>query len=116
MLKDIAAITGIKQTGTKAELVDRILEFMQEPSTDLMIHKSAGSPAKRSRSKKGSKGKKGKKNSTGEKRPMSSYMLWANEHRAEVKKEYNISSVKEIGSKLGEVSTHGCAACCIGAH
>jgi len=35
------------------------------------------------------------------KRPLSAFFIWANEHRDEVKVEHNLSSLGEIGKKLG---------------
>jgi hypothetical protein len=115
-LREIARFFAVDDEGERDDLVETILKYVEKPFPS---DKEASSPKKSSSkkssssksskkssksSKSGEKKKRRKKDPNAPKRPLSSYMLFCQDHRAEVKtklgKDYDIT---DMAKKLGKM-------------
>lgn len=97
ILKLVAQILDISEGGTKAKLIQRITEFLSKPTASGHAYKKAsasGSTKKASKRKAGSEDKP--------KRAPTSFMLFSNENRAEIRKQHPDMDIKDVARTLGE--------------
>lgn len=92
-LKPILGLLGLQVTGTKEELVDRLLSFLRSPED------SGAQYTPFSMGKKKSTKKKSKKKASAP-RKKSGYMLYLGEHRAAYKKKHPEQSMVEVTQGL----------------
>ena len=108
-IRAVAAILDVSSSGSKKEIIDRILEFCQRPSSSGQAFKSKGKKRSSSGSGGGSAKKKAKTSSKGKGkkggggggagRSHNPYLLFVNERR---QAGMGGLSVAEFGKKMGE--------------
>ncbi len=109
ILKLICGVLDLAVSGSKAELIERILNFLENPVASgrefqPKIKVASGTKRKSSGSakKSGSGSKKKKTEKSGEKRPLSSFFKFQRRHRAEIKAENPGFTLIEVSKALGE--------------
>lgn len=117
-LREIMIFFGQDPEGKKEEVVDHLATFLEKPSasdedfTSKSKKRKRSSSTSRSRSRSKSKSKsrskspakkKKKKDPNAPKRPLSSYMLFCQDHRKEVVKDNPKEPVTEIAKILGKM-------------
>jgi len=119
-LREIMIFFGQDPDGKKEEVVDHLAAFLEKPSasdedfTSKSKKRKRSSSTSRSRSRSGSKSKsksrskspakkKKKKDPNAPKRPLSSYMLYCQDHRKEVVNDNPKEPVTEIAKILGKM-------------
>jgi len=109
-LKKLCEVLGLEKSGTKTELVDRVVEFLTSPSGDAVKEapepkkKSASSGSKKRKSAGG--GEKSTKKAKKEKkehkpRPTSGYIVFSNSVRDSVQKKNPDMKITEISKEIG---------------
>jgi len=118
VLREILIFFGQDPDGKKEEVVDHLAAFLEKPSasdedyTSKSKKRKRSSSSSRSRSRSKSKGKsksksptkkRAKKDPNAPKRPLSSYMLFCQDHRKEVVKDNPKEPVTEVAKILGKM-------------
>ncbi|CAM9118712.1 unnamed protein product [Chrysoparadoxa australica] len=116
-LKDLAGLLGLEKGGSKADLVTRVLNFLDEPDASISKASAGGSTPKKRKASTSAKGeKKGKKEKKEKKekvpKPLSAYFYFSKLNREDVKQELadageetGVTDVaKALGAKWKEVS------------
>jgi len=106
LLKECCALFGIERSGSRDELIARLVEFLSKPSEI----KAAGTKvsgkrkrkAKKAGKKKGKKTKKGGMKEKSSKAP-NAYIVFSKTKFPELKAENPQSSIAEIASMLGKI-------------
>jgi len=101
MIKTLLALCDQPTSGTKAENVEALVAFLQEPAESGKKSLALKSGEKRARSEKKAKGK-GKKAKDELKRPPSGYLLYCNNKREKVKQENPDASATDMMKILAE--------------
>jgi|EP00900_Chrysochromulina_parva_P005184 hypothetical protein len=101
MIKTLLALCDQPTSGTKAENVEALVAFLQEPAESGKKSLAIKSGEKRARSEKKAKGK-GKKAKDELKRPPSGYLLYCNNKREKVKQENPDASATDMMKILAE--------------
>jgi len=116
-LREIARFFAIEDEGERDDLVENIIKFVEKPfqsdrepsspkksSPKKSSSKSSSKKSSKSSKKSGEKKKRKKKDPNAPKRPLSSYLLFCQDHRAEVKSKLGKDAdVKDIAKKLGKM-------------
>eukprot|EP01136_Pigoraptor_vietnamica_P009050 Opistho-1_new@2980 len=106
-LKDLASVLDVERSGSKEEIVQRIMEFLENPRDSgrkLTVTPRKSPKSKKTASKGKGKAKKAKKEDKGgPKRPLTAFMFFAGDRRAALKEANPGDSVTVIASKLGEL-------------
>ena len=101
MIKTLLALCDQPTSGTKADNVEALVAFLQEPAESGKKSLALKSGEKRARSEKKAKGK-GKKGKDELKRPPSAYLLYCNNKREKVKLENPDASATDMIKILAE--------------
>jgi len=107
-LRDLAKFFGVDNDGERDVVAKAIVAFLEKPhALDVPVErkrKRSASPASRRSASPASRGtKRRKKDPNAPKRPLSSYMLFCQAHREEVKKKYPGEGVVEIVKHLSKM-------------
>jgi hypothetical protein len=103
-LKDSLGLFGLEKSGTREELIVRLVEYLMKPTvtkdvSELKSAKSAKGSKKKSSKKRKSKGSKS--DQPKKKRTPSAFLLYSSSVREEVKKENPEAAFGEIGKLIG---------------
>ena len=95
-LKEIASLLDLSSSGTKADVIDRVLDFLETPH-------ASGKQFHSKRKSSSSTHKKSAKSGDKPKRPPNAYFLYLADMRDEVKKAHPTFTVKELSTTIGEM-------------
>jgi hypothetical protein len=103
LLSEFLSVLDLEVSGTKVQLVERLIEFLKKPAASGRGEPTKGGKRKASSSKKEKKTTKTAKKAKSEsKRGTSSFMLFCADERADVVKQNPTAAFTEIGKLLGE--------------
>lgn len=105
LIKDILGLFGLEKTGTRSDLVERMVDYLMAPSSIKEESSSSGSKKKSAKAAptKGTKRKaKGDGKAPKKARAPSAYILFSAETRAEIKSENPDATFGELGALLGQ--------------
>jgi hypothetical protein len=98
LLKDCLGLFGLEKSGSREELVDRLIGYLAEPEE----LKKSGSASAGKRKRASSGGKKTAKKAKGPKKSPSAFILFGQSVREDIKKKNPDASFGDIGKLIGQ--------------